>query len=158
MIFELGENIYFSTYPPPTLIHLPIALPVRRNPQHRSFFTVVSATTAPPFQPLDHQRNVATKMVFSVPNRWKSLADVQEVPTAVLEFSPRFLGLYGVWQCHDEAVLLLPVGLDVFCELHPETSTEFHSKMQSSHFYHTAENGLTVLLTIPKHGKHNLPR
>jgi hypothetical protein len=34
----------------------PIALPVRRNPQHRSFLTVVSATSAPPFQPFRHQR------------------------------------------------------------------------------------------------------
>jgi hypothetical protein len=35
----------------------PIALAVRRNPQHRSLLTVVSATSAPPFQPLRHQRN-----------------------------------------------------------------------------------------------------
>jgi hypothetical protein len=44
----------------------------------------------------------------------------------VLEFSPGLLGLYGVWQCHDEAVPLLPVGPEVFCELHPEASTELH--------------------------------
>jgi hypothetical protein len=50
-------------------------------------------------------------------------ADVQEVPTAVLEFSPELLGLYEVLHCHDEAVSLLPVGLDVFCQLHPEAST-----------------------------------
>jgi hypothetical protein len=31
------------------------------------------------------------------------------------------LGLYGVWHFHDE-VPLLPVGLDVFCELHPSHS------------------------------------
>jgi hypothetical protein len=36
----------------------PIALPVRRNPQHRSLLTVVSATSAPTVQPLRHQRNV----------------------------------------------------------------------------------------------------
>jgi hypothetical protein len=35
----------------------PIALSVRRNPQHRSLLTVVSATPALPFQLL-HQRNV----------------------------------------------------------------------------------------------------
>jgi hypothetical protein len=34
------KNIYFSTYPPL------ITLPVRRNPQHRSLLTVVSATSA----------------------------------------------------------------------------------------------------------------
>jgi hypothetical protein len=36
----------------------PITIPVRRNPQHRSLLTVVSATFAPPFQPLRHQRNI----------------------------------------------------------------------------------------------------
>jgi hypothetical protein len=36
----------------------PIALPVRRNPQHRNLLTVVSATSAPPFQPLRLQRKV----------------------------------------------------------------------------------------------------
>jgi hypothetical protein len=47
----------------------------------------------------------------------------KQVPTAVLAFSPGLLRLYGVWHCHDEALPLLPVGLDVFCELHPEAST-----------------------------------
>jgi hypothetical protein len=36
----------------------PIALPVPRNLQHRGLLTVVSATYAPPFRPLRHQRNV----------------------------------------------------------------------------------------------------
>jgi hypothetical protein len=45
-----------------------------------------------------------------------------EFPTAVLEFSPGLLGLYGIWQCHDEAAPLLPVDMNVFCELHPEAS------------------------------------
>jgi hypothetical protein len=44
------------------------------------------------------------------------------------------LGLYGVWHCYDEAVTLLSVGLDIFCELHSEASTELHSTMQNSHF------------------------
>jgi hypothetical protein len=35
-----------------------IALPVRQNPQHGSLLNVVSATSAPPFQPLRHQRNL----------------------------------------------------------------------------------------------------
>jgi hypothetical protein len=50
--------------------------------------------------------------------------DVQEVPAVALEFSPGMLGLYGVWRCHDEAVPLLPVGLDVFCDSHPEVSNK----------------------------------
>jgi hypothetical protein len=36
----------------------PIALPVLESPQHGSLLTVVSAKSAPPFQPLRHQRNV----------------------------------------------------------------------------------------------------
>jgi hypothetical protein len=75
---------------------------------------------------------------------------VQEVPTVVFKLSPGLLGLYGVWHCHDEAVPILPVGLDVFCELHPEALTEFHSTMQNSRFNHTSENWLTVLSEIPK--------
>jgi hypothetical protein len=72
-------------------------------------------------------------------------ADVQEVSTVVLEFSSGLLGLYVVWHYHDEAVPLLPVGLEVFCKLYPEASTELNSMMQNSHFHHAAENGLTVL-------------
>jgi hypothetical protein len=71
--------------------------------------------------------------------------DVQVVSNVVVEFSPGLLGLYGVWHCHDEAVPCFPVSLDVFCELHPETSTELHNMMQNSHFHRASENGLTVL-------------
>jgi hypothetical protein len=62
-------------------------------------------------------------------------ADVQEVPTVVLELSPGLLGLRGVWHCRDEAVLLLPVGLDAFCELHPKASNRtslYDAKFTSS--------------------------
>jgi hypothetical protein len=62
-------------------------------------------------------------------------ADVQEVPTVVLEFSP---GLFwAVWISYflDKAVPFLPVGLDIFCELHPKASTELYSMMQNSHCY-----------------------
>jgi hypothetical protein len=30
------------------------------------------------------------------------------------------------------------------CKLYPEASTELHNMMQSSHFHHTSENGLTI--------------
>jgi hypothetical protein len=60
------------------------------------------------------------------------------------------LGLYGIWHCYDEAVLLLPVGQDVFCKLHPEAWTELHITMQNSHFHHASENGLTILPENPK--------
>jgi hypothetical protein len=76
--------------------------------------------------------------------------DVQEVPTVVLEFCPGLLGVYGVWHCQDEAVLLLPAGLDIFCELYPEASTELHSTMQNSHFHHASENEITILPKNPK--------
>jgi hypothetical protein len=35
-----------------------MALPVRRNPQHKSLLTVLSATSATPFKPLRNQGNV----------------------------------------------------------------------------------------------------
>jgi hypothetical protein len=51
-----------------------IAWPVRWNPQHWSLLTVVSATSAPPFQPFRRQRNVCCQCVsFSGPDWWKSL-------------------------------------------------------------------------------------
>jgi hypothetical protein len=51
-----------------------IAFPVYWNPQHWSLLTVVSAPSAPPFQPLHHQWNVCHKGgFFSWPNGWKSL-------------------------------------------------------------------------------------
>jgi hypothetical protein len=65
-------------------------------------------------------------------------ANIQEVATVVLEFSPGLLRLYGVWHCHDEVVPLLPVGLNVFCELNLKASTELHSTMQNSHFHHSS--------------------
>jgi hypothetical protein len=40
-----------------------IALPVRRNTQHRNLLTVVLAISAHPFQPLRHQRNVCHPVV-----------------------------------------------------------------------------------------------
>jgi hypothetical protein len=75
---------------------------------------------------------------------------MQEVSTVVLEFSLGLLELYGVWHCHDEAVPVFPVGLEVFCELHPKSSTDLHSTMQNSHFHHASKNGLTVLPENPK--------
>jgi hypothetical protein len=51
--------------------------------------------------------------------------DIQEVPTVVLEFSPGLLRLYGLWHCYDEAVTLLPVGMDVFCDLLPMLQQNF---------------------------------
>jgi hypothetical protein len=91
----------------------------------------------------------ATKVVFLADQKDEShygpspscKADVQEVLTVALEFSPGLHRLYGVWHCHDKAVPILPVGLDIFCELHPEASTELHSTMQNSHLNHASESG-----------------
>jgi hypothetical protein len=77
-------------------------------------------------------------------------ADVQEFPTVFLVFSPGLLALYAVRHYHDETLPLLPVGLDVFCELHPEASTELHSTLQNSLCHHASENELTVLAENPK--------
>jgi hypothetical protein len=76
--------------------------------------------------------------------------DVQKVPTVVLEFCPGLLGLYGLWHCHDEAVPLLPVSLDVFYKLTPEVSTELPSTLRHSYFHRASEYGLTVLPKNPK--------
>jgi hypothetical protein len=118
---------------------------------------VVFATSAPPFQP-HNQQNVCHQGGFLADQTDLSHygpspgceADVHDVPTVVLEFSPELLGLYRIWHCHDEAVSIFQVGLDVFCELHPEASTELRGMMQNSHFHHTSENGLTVLPDNPK--------
>jgi hypothetical protein len=77
-------------------------------------------------------------------------ANVQEVPTVVVEFSPGLLGLYGLCHCRDEVVTLLPGGLEVFCELHSEASKELHGTMQNLYFHHASENELIVLPEIPK--------
>jgi hypothetical protein len=136
VIFEPGKNVYYSAYHPPTLIHLSITLSVHENPQHRSFFTVVSATSVSTWSSAKH---LPLRWLFSGPNRWMSLG---------AKFG--LLGLYVVWHCHYEVVPLLPVGLDVFCELHTEASTELHSTMQNSHLYHASGNGLTVLSERPQ--------
>jgi hypothetical protein len=73
-----------------------------------------------------------------------------EVPTVVLEFFPGLLGLYETWRYYNEAVLLLPVGLDVFCKLNLEVSPELYSTMQNSDFHHASKNGLTVFSENPK--------
>jgi hypothetical protein len=58
VIFEPWNNINFSTYPPLTLIHLSHRFTSASKPAAQSISTVVSATSAPQFQPLRHQRNV----------------------------------------------------------------------------------------------------
>jgi hypothetical protein len=131
MIFEPGKNISRHILHQCWYYTCTIGLPVCWNPQHRSLLTVVSATSTPPFQDFHHQRNVCHKGGCLVDQTDGShpgpssgcKEDVQEVLTVVLEFSSGLLGLCGVWHCHDEAVTLLPGGLDVFCEKHPEAST-----------------------------------
>jgi hypothetical protein len=61
VVFELRKSIYFSTYPP--TYTCTVALPVRRNPQHRRLLIVVPAPSALPFQPLRQQRNVCHPVV-----------------------------------------------------------------------------------------------
>jgi hypothetical protein len=46
-VFDAGKNIYFSIYPPTTLIHLSHRLPVLRNPQNKNLLSVVTTHFAP---------------------------------------------------------------------------------------------------------------
>jgi hypothetical protein len=80
------------------------------------------------------------------------MADIQEVPTVVFQFSPGILGLYVVSHCYDEVVPIFPVGLKVSCEFHPEAPTELQSTrtMQTSHFLRASENGLKEFPENPK--------
>jgi hypothetical protein len=110
------KNIYFPTYPPPILIHLPHRFTSALKPaaqksfdQCLSYFRTSTATRLPPRCFLADQIDGS----HQGPSPGCKV-DVQEVPTVVLQFSPGLLGLYGVWHCLDEAVLLLPVSLDVF--------------------------------------------
>jgi hypothetical protein len=52
--------IYFSTYPPVTLLHLFHRFTSTSKPAAQKFLTVVSATSTLPFQLLRHQRNILT--------------------------------------------------------------------------------------------------
>jgi hypothetical protein len=54
----------------------PIAVTVRRNPQHRSLLTVIPATSAPPFQPLPRQRNFCRPVVN--PFTWQTLPTINK--------------------------------------------------------------------------------
>jgi hypothetical protein len=156
VIFEPGKNFYFSTYPPPTMIHLSHRFTcASKSAACKSFHCCLSHFRTSVSTFWSPAKRLKPRRFSSGPHRWKSLgakckAHVQDVPTIVLEFSLGLLGLYGVWHCHDEAVPLLTVGLDVFCELHSEASTELHSTMQNSHFHHASENWLTVLPENPK--------
>jgi hypothetical protein len=56
LIFESGQKHLFLDI---SSANIDTLVPsVRRNPQHRSILTVVSAISSPPFQPLRHQQNV----------------------------------------------------------------------------------------------------
>jgi hypothetical protein len=52
VIFEPGKNIYFSTYPPPTLIHMAHRFTSALRPAAQKFLTVILATYALPFHHL----------------------------------------------------------------------------------------------------------
>jgi hypothetical protein len=59
----MQKNIHFSTYPPPTLIHLSRRFTRASKPAAQKYLTVVSVTSTPPFQNLRHQRNVCHPIV-----------------------------------------------------------------------------------------------
>jgi hypothetical protein len=145
--FEPRKNVYFSTQ---TLIHLSHRFTNASKPAAQTYFDCcIGHLTHLRFNLSVISKIFATKVVFIGPNISKSLgakiravkAVVQGVPTVVLEFSPGLVRLYAAWRCHDEAVSILPVGLDGFCKLHPEASRELYSTIRNSHFHHASENG-----------------
>jgi hypothetical protein len=74
-----------------------------------------------------------------------SIFRVEKISSARNLLESRWQAEYSVlshWHCHEEAVPLLPFGLEIFCELHLEALTELHSSMQNSHFHHASENHL----------------
>jgi hypothetical protein len=58
LILEPGKKSCISRHIHQHRHTCPIALPMRRNSQHRSLLAVVTATSEPPFQRLRHQRSV----------------------------------------------------------------------------------------------------
>jgi hypothetical protein len=138
--------MYFSTYPPQTLIHLSHRFTSASRPAaQKSFDCCLSHFRTPVSTSSSSAKHLPSRCPFSGPKRWNHWGlspgcktDGQEVPTAVLEISPGLLGLYGLWHCHGETVPLLLVSMDVFCESHPKASTELHSTMQNSHFHHAS--------------------
>jgi hypothetical protein len=56
------EKIYLLAYPPPTLIHLSHRFTSASKPAAQKSLDI-SATSAPPFQPLPQQRNVCHPVV-----------------------------------------------------------------------------------------------
>jgi hypothetical protein len=128
----------------------PIDLPASSKPAAQKIWLLSQPLPQLPFNLFVIIKMFSSKVFSDGLNSPCCKADVQEVPTAVLKFSPRLLGLYGVWHYHAEAVPLLPVGLDVSCELHPEASIELRSAIQNSYFIHASENGPTVLPESPK--------
>jgi hypothetical protein len=65
----------------------PIALPVCRNPQHWSLLIVVSATSAPSFQPLRHQRNVCHPVVDRFTRQALPTVNRKKISFAVSHFA-----------------------------------------------------------------------
>jgi hypothetical protein len=115
---QIGKNVHFSTYPPATLIHLYCRFTTASKPS-------TSSSSA---------KRMPQRCYFSGPNRWKSLGAKSGLLGACSRSSHRSSWMLSwvaravwAWHCHDEAVHLLPVRLEVFCELHPEAPTELHS-------------------------------
>jgi hypothetical protein len=66
----------------------PIALSVRRNSQHRSLSTIVSATSEPPFQPRRQQMNVCRPVVNRFTRQTPPTGNKKRYFLTVLALSP----------------------------------------------------------------------
>jgi hypothetical protein len=120
------RNINFSTYRPPILIPFPIVLPVRRTRSIEIFGCYLSHFRTSVSASSSSARRLSPRCFLADQRDGHHYgpspccrADVQEVPTVVLEFFPGLLWPRGFGHCHDEAVHLLPVGLEVLCDLYP---------------------------------------
>jgi hypothetical protein len=146
----------------------PIAFSVLGNPQHKIFFTVVSATSAPPFQSLHHQRSIYRQGVFFLVDQTDGShegpssgckLDIQ-VLIIVLEFSAELLGLCVVSYFHDEAVSILPFGLTFSINYIPKFrqkftyDTEFTLSLHLSKWSNSTprESKNVVSITFPADG------
>jgi hypothetical protein len=124
---------------------------------HRSLLTVVSATSHFRFNLFIISETFATVVVFSGPNRWKSLGDKsrqyggcsRSCHCSFLILSWVARAVWGLTLSWWSSVHLASLP-GRFCELHHKASTELHSMMQNSHFHHASENGITIIPENPK--------
>jgi hypothetical protein len=107
------EKTYFSS----------ITLPVHQNSQLRRLVTVVSVTSASPFQLLRHQRNLRQQTKRMAVTRGQVQAvnpDVQEVPFCVAwaVWSGIVMMKQLAWTLSEDCIMKLQQNFTVQCRIH----------------------------------------